>query len=246
MIRLPQLGSDPNSPFPPLDSALAEPDGLLAFGGDLSPQRLLNAYSQGIFPWYSDDQPILWWSPDPRMLLAVSDLRVSRSLRKFLRRTSWRVSIDQAFDQVIFQCASRPRRGQCGTWITDEMREAYCQLHAIGAAHSVEVWSDDQLVGGIYGVALGQFFFGESMFSIETNGSKTAITALCRALEIKGMRWLDGQLESDHLSSLGFRPRSRTEFELALRQNPAHLVALHTVPSADIQPAALAKWSPEP
>lgn len=245
MIRLPELGRDPNSPFPPLSQALEEPEGLLAFGGDLTPQRLIHAYSQGIFPWYSEGQPILWWSPDPRMLLAISELRISRSLRKHLRHSDWHISANRDFEQVIDHCAGQARPGQNGTWITREMRDAYCRLHQGGVAHSIEVWRQHQMVGGIYGIALGQFFFGESMFSIATNASKTALVALCRAMELRGLRWLDGQVESDHLASLGFQPRPRHDFALALSHNPQDLISLGTLDSATLQPPDLARWIPQ-
>ncbi|MBD8524457.1 leucyl/phenylalanyl-tRNA--protein transferase [Pseudomarimonas arenosa] len=244
MIRLPQLGRDPNSPFPPIEMALDEPEGLLAFGGDLSPQRLINAYAQGIFPWYSEGQPLLWWSPDPRMLLNVAELKISRSLRRHLRQSEWLISINRDFEQVIDHCAELPRRGQNGTWITGDMQQAYCRLHDCGVAHSLEVWQGEQLVGGIYGIALGQFFFGESMFSRASNGSKTALTALCRAMRLKGMCWLDGQVESDHLTSLGFFPRPRADFVLALSHNPPTLVEFGPLDHAALQPAALAIWIP--
>lgn len=207
-----QLDVDPCSAFPPADRALTHPNGLLAFGGDLHLSRLLNAYAHGIFPWYSDGQPILWWSPDPRMVVVPGRLHCSRSLKRFLRRCDWQVTLNQAFDRVIGLCADLPRLGQRGTWITDDMRVAYVRLHNEGHAHSIEVWAGDQLVGGIYGVAIGRMFFGESMFSLAPNASKVAIAALCRALALSGFVLLDGQVESDHLRSLGFAEMARAEF----------------------------------
>ena len=244
MIRLPELSADPNAPFPPIERALDEPEGLLALGGDLSVVRLRNAYAAGIFPWFSDGQPILWWSPNPRMLLRPSELKISRSLRRHLRRSAWRISLNSDFQQVIDHCARLPRRGQRGTWITREMQRAYCQLHGSGLAHSLEVWDSQGIVGGIYGVALGRFFFGESMFSLQTNGSKTAITALCRAISLLGLEWLDGQVESEHLASLGFSPRSRAAFAAELRKSPATPLDPTDLALDLLQPAQLATWQP--
>ena len=212
-IHLPRLGNAPDAPFPDVESALRQPDGLLAFGGDLSPARLLNAYRQGIFPWFSQGQPILWWSPDPRMVFRTDELRLSSRFRRTLRRSCWTMRADTAFEAVIDQCASRPRRGQDGTWITPTMREAYVRLHALGHAHSVEAFDDaGRLVGGIYGVATGRMFFGESMFSAETGGSKAALAAL--ALRLRGWGWplVDAQVENAHLESLGARRMERRAF----------------------------------
>src|SRR5690554_5000788 len=160
-FRPPLLSPDPQAPFPPAGSALREPDGLLAIGGDLSPARLLNAYRHGIFPWYSQGQPILWWSPDPRMLFRSDGVRLSRRFRRSLRRSGWELRADTAFAHVVDACATAPRRGQDGTWITRPMREAYLELHRLGHAHSVEVFDGPDLAGGIYGVAVGRMFFGE-------------------------------------------------------------------------------------
>ncbi|HHC72240.1 MAG TPA: leucyl/phenylalanyl-tRNA--protein transferase [Thiotrichales bacterium] len=189
--------------FPPVSSALEEPNGLLAVGGDLSPRRVLAAYRRGIFPWYSQGQPILWWSPDPRAVLFPERLHISRSLRKRLRRRSYRVTLDLAFEAVIEACAAVPRPGQEGTWITSEMAEAYLRLHRLGYAHSVETWQAGRLVGGLYGVAMGRIFFGESMFSRETDASKVAFAHLVRHLRRYDYRLIDCQVETSHLLSLG-------------------------------------------
>ncbi len=197
--------------FPPVESALRDPDGLLAAGGDLTPAWLLAAYRHGIFPWYSDDQPILWWSPDPRMVLVPGEIRVRRSLAKRLRNAGFTVTADRAFEAVMAACAA-PRDGQPGTWITDEMRAAYARLHALGAAHSVEVWRDDALVGGLYGIAMGPVFFGESMFSRAPDASKIALVQLARAMAAGGGRLIDCQMHTGHLASLGARDIARSEF----------------------------------
>ena len=206
------LSADPEAPFPPADSALREPDGLLAVGGDLSPVRLLNAYRHGIFPWYGDGQPILWWSPDPRMVFRTDGVRLSSRFRRGLRRSRWQVRADTAFEAVIAACAESPRPGQDGTWITAQMRAAYVHLHRLGHAHSVEVFDEDgTLAGGIYGVAVGRMFFGESMFSAHTGGSKIALAALAARLHAWGWPVLDAQVENPHLLSLGAEhwPRAR-------------------------------------
>lgn len=211
--RLTELGGDPDSPFPPVETALAEPDGLLAFGGDLSPTRLLNAYRHGCFPWYSQGQPILWWSPEPRLVLRTADIHVSRSLTRALRQSQWTVTADTRFKEVISACARIRRRRQHGTWILPEMIRAYENLHAFGYAHCVEVVDGNgALVGGIYGVAIGRMFFGESMFSTADNGSKMAILALCRFLHNQGFPIIDCQMVTDHLLSLGAESMSRKVF----------------------------------
>ena len=203
MIRIPILHAGQREAFPPVERALLEPNGLLAAGGDLSPQRLLEAYRHGIFPWYSEGEPILWWSPDPRMVFATDRIHVAARLRRWLRGCDWRIAADHAFAQVLRACAA-PRRGHAGTWITRQMFEAYLRLHELGHAHSVEVRdAGGTLVGGIYGVALGRMFFGESMFSATTNGSKVALIALCRALHGWGFPWVDAQVASSHLTTLG-------------------------------------------
>lgn len=197
--------------FPPVASALRDPDGLLAAGGALTPEWLLAAYRRGIFPWFSDDQPILWWSPDPRMVLFPDEIRVRRSLAKRLRNGGFRVTADTAFERVVEACAA-PRDGQPGTWITAEMREAYGRLHALGAARSVEVWRAGALVGGLYGVAMGPVFFGESMFSRAPDASKVALVHLVRAMSAGGGRLIDCQMHTGHLASLGARDIARSEF----------------------------------
>lgn len=206
---------DPPSAFPPIETALGDPDGLLCAGGDLAPERLIEAYRRGIFPWYSAGQPILWWSPDPRTVLYPSELHVSRSLAKTLRRGRLTTTADQAFDTVIEGCADSRRRPE-GTWITPQMRAAYLRLHELGYAHSVEVWDGDRLAGGIYGVALGRAFFGESMFSAVPDASKVGICALSHALQERNYQLIDCQVASPHLASLGARSLPRREFLRAL------------------------------
>jgi leucyl/phenylalanyl-tRNA--protein transferase len=196
--------------FPPVDHA--KPEGLLAIGGDLSPERLLAAYSEGIFPWYSEGEPILWWSPDPRFVLFPDELRISRSMKQFLKKGSVRTTFDRAFPEVIAACGSRPRPGQAGTWITREMQDAYIKLHKLGFAHSVESWADESLVGGLYGVSLGGVFFGESMFSAIPNASKAALISLIHFMKERGFGLIDCQVETGHLSSLGARFITRQEF----------------------------------
>lgn len=216
MLQLTWL-DEHNLDFPPVDMALEEPDGLLAAGGDLSPARLIRAYRSGIFPWYQDGQPLLWWCPDPRTVLRPSQLHVSRSMQKFLRRTPFRVSIDTAFEQVMHGCAE-PRDYTDATWITDEMRAAYVQLHHLGIAHSVEVWDANDLVGGLYGLALGKAFFGESMFSRQTNASKTAFIHLVRQLAEWQFELIDCQMPTDHLFSLGAQSIPRDAFLAQLQR----------------------------
>ena len=211
-IRLPLLPLDPTAPFPPAAAATREPNGLLAMGGDLSPARLLNAYRHGIFPWYSAGEPILWWCPDPRLVFRTDAFALSRRLCRDLRRSAWQVRADTAFETVIDACARSPRPGQDGTWITPEMRAAYVELHRLGHAHSVEVFDGPRLVGGIYGVAVGRMFFGESMFSAESGGSKVALAGLVRILRGWGWPLLDAQVENPHLLSLGGRRMPRPAF----------------------------------
>ncbi len=198
--------------FPPLESALREPNGLLAAGGDLSPRRLIAAYRRGIFPWFSEGDPILWWSPDPRMVLVPAELKVSRSLAKTLRNKPYEVRFDSAFDDVIRACAA-PREGEPGTWITAEMRAAYNRLHRLGYAHSVETWIEGRLAGGLYGVAIGGMFFGESMFSHARDASKIALAHLARHLQAAGFGLIDCQMHTDHLASLGARQVPRERFQ---------------------------------
>ncbi len=191
------------------DPALAAEGGLLAVGGDLRPERLVLAYRNGIFPWYSEGRPILWWSPSPRLLLLPEELHVGRSLRKTMRRAPYRISLDEAFERVIEACASTPRSDQDGTWITDDMRAAYVELHARGVAHSVEAWDGDRLVGGLYGLAIGTAFFGESMFAHAADASKIAFVTLVQQLRAWSFRLVDCQVVTDHLLRFGAR-----EFEL--------------------------------
>jgi leucyl/phenylalanyl-tRNA---protein transferase len=202
--------SDP-ARFPDPFYALNEPNGLLAVGGDLSPVRLLNAYRQGIFPWYSDGQPILWWSPNPRAVLFPEKLNISRSLRKKLRQQRFRITLDCDFAGVIDAC-SEPRAEQGGTWITEEMKQAYIRLHEIGFAHSVECWEEDKLVGGLYGLSMGKVFFGESMFTRRSDASKIAFAHLVAQLKLWNFRLIDCQVESEHLTSLGAEPIPREQF----------------------------------
>ena len=207
---IPWLGS--SDPFPPLELALAEPNGLLCAGGDLSPQRILEAYRNGIFPWYSPGEPILWWSPNPRMVLVPSEFKLARSLRRTLRAGPHRVTLDRCFPAVIRACARTPRKGQAGTWISNEMQAAYCALHELGVAHSVETWLDDKLVGGLYGLAIGKMFYGESMFSHASDASKIALAHLARHLDAQGFGLIDCQMTTPHLASLGAREIARREF----------------------------------
>jgi leucyl/phenylalanyl-tRNA--protein transferase len=203
--------NDAEAPFPNVEDALREPDGLLAIGGDLSPARLLRAYRQGIFPWYSKDQPILWWSPDPRSVLYLERLKVSRSLSKTLRKNIYSVTADTSFRRVMNYCAE-PRRDGLGTWLTDDMIDAYCRLHTMRYAHSVESWQDGELVGGLYGIALGGVFFGESMFSRRSDASKVAFVHLVEHLKTWGYVLIDCQVSSAHLTSLGAETIPRREF----------------------------------
>ncbi|MDD4882529.1 MAG: leucyl/phenylalanyl-tRNA--protein transferase [Gallionellaceae bacterium] len=199
-------------PFPALALALADPNGLLAAGADLAPERLLAAYRQGIFPWYGPGEPILWWSPDPRMVLVPGEFKTSRSLAKRLRRPDYQVRVDSAFERVMRLCAE-PRPGQKGTWIVEPMVRAYCRLHELGHAHSVETWMDGELVGGLYGIAIGRMFYGESMFSRATDGSKIALAHLAGQLARWQFGLIDCQMETAHLASLGARPIARVEFQ---------------------------------
>jgi leucyl/phenylalanyl-tRNA--protein transferase len=198
--------------FPPLEQALGEPNGLLCAGGDLSPQRIIQAYKQGIFPWYSADEPILWWSPDPRMVLPPAEFKISRSLLKTLRQGNFQIRLDSDFTAVIGACAHKPRKGQQGTWITREMQSAYAQLFELGYAHSVETWIDDTLVGGLYGLAIGKMFYGESMFANVIDASKIALAHLTRFLDEQGFGMIDCQMNTPHLASLGAREIPRKVF----------------------------------
>lgn len=195
--------------FPP--AHLADEHGILAVGGDLSPRRLLTAYAQGIFPWYAEGEPIIWWSPDPRFVLFPEELRVSRTMRQTLSRNIFRITADRAFAEVIEACR-QPRRKQRGTWITDAMRDAYLRLHELGYAHSVEAWAGEILAGGLYGVSLGACFFGESMFTRASNASKAAFITLVQTLKGRGFEIIDCQVHTEHLESLGARHIDRDEF----------------------------------
>jgi leucyl/phenylalanyl-tRNA--protein transferase len=206
-----------SDPFPPPSHALREPNGLLAAGGDLAAPRLLDAYRRGIFPWYSEGEPVLWWSPDPRMILIPGRLAVSRSLRKRLRRGDYAVRTDTSFEYVMRACAE-PRDGQDGTWISRDMIQAYAALHQAGYAHSVESWSDGALVGGLYGVSIGRVFFGESMFTRRSDASKVALVHLVRQLERWSFGLIDCQMSTPHLESLGAQEIARADFMRRLQE----------------------------
>lgn len=215
-MRMPAILGD-DLAFPPAEGAMREPNGLLAVGGDLSVPRLLAAYRAGVFPWYSHGQPILWWTPDPRMVFRTDGVRLSSRFRRALRASPWIVRADTGFDAVIDACANTPRAGQRGTWITPAMRRAYSTLHRLGHAHSIEVFDAGQsdgerLVGGLYGVAIGAMFFAESMFSADSGGSKVALAALARRLAVWEWPLIDAQVENDHLVSLGATTMPRREF----------------------------------
>lgn len=203
--------------FPPPERAMRDPNGLLAAGGDLSPERLLQAYRQGIFPWFNPGEPILWWSPDPRCVIYTDRLHVSRSLRKRLKRNDYTLTFDTAFEAVMDGCAE-PRRNSSGTWISDEMRRAYTRLHRLGYAHSVEVWQDGELAGGLYGIAIGRMFYGESMFSRRTDASKLAFAWLVEQLRIWGYPIIDCQVHNQHLVSLGAEEIARETFLRELKR----------------------------
>ncbi|MDG1066429.1 MAG: leucyl/phenylalanyl-tRNA--protein transferase [Luminiphilus sp.] len=239
--------------FPASIDALEEPNGLLAMGGDLSPQRLLHAYSRGIFPWFSSNEPILWWAPDPRAVLVPSEFKVSKSFGKSLKKRGYRLSLNLEFLSVVRACAA-PRRSQEGTWILPSMISAYSALHRLGYAHSIEVWRQDVLIGGLYGVCLGKAFFGESMFSIETDASKAALASLAYLGQMGYFEFIDCQVESQHLTSMGARSVNRESFEHKLENaisedmeqvrqiikgvNPT---AKHRVPWGDMLPESAAE-----
>ncbi|MGS2716661.1 leucyl/phenylalanyl-tRNA--protein transferase [Eionea flava] len=217
MLQLTWL--DPNTPkFPNTQTALAEPNGLLAAGGQLSPEWLLKAYSQGIFPWFNEGEPILWWSPSPRTFLFIDQLHISRSLQKAIRKSTFTISFDRAFEEVMLAC-SEPRGEEPGTWISEEMIEAYTHLHQLGHAHSIEVWEDNTLVGGLYGIAQGRMFFGESMFSRRSNSSKIALFHLVEQLKQWHYVGIDCQVHNNHLASLGAKEISRQAFEMLIKQH---------------------------
>lgn len=217
------LALDEYAPFPPLKTALREPNGLIAIGGDLSPERLLEAYRAGIFPWYSSGQPVFWWSPDPRMVLFPQELKVSRSLARRIKKRDYEIRCDTAFQAVMKACADTSRPDQDGTWIVPEMVEAYCDLHERGYAHSVETWMDGKLAGGLYGVAMGGMFYGESMFHRVTDASKITLVHLVRFLGAHGYGMIDCQMHTSHLASLGAREIAREDFA-------EHLNALANLP----------------
>jgi leucyl/phenylalanyl-tRNA--protein transferase len=236
MARLPWL--EINDPFPPVtgaeshdllaDGLLADgllADGLLAAGADLSPSRLIDAYQRGIFPWYSAGEPILWWSPAPRCVIVPEEFHVSRSLQKRLRTADFHITSNRVFADVVHACDTVDERAY-GTWITQDMFDAYCNMHKLGWAHSVEVWRNEELVGGVYGLAIGKVFFGESMFSHETDASKIALLFLCRALVALDFALLDCQVENPHLLSLGAKNISRTQFHTTLQQHAYPALAL--------------------
>lgn len=213
-------------PFPSVEDA--DEDGLLAMGGNLSPDTLISAYKQGIFPWFNENQPILWWSPDPRLVLFPNDIKVSRSLAKVIRKNVFTISYNNAFEQVIKGCAdTRPNAPESGTWISHSMYDAYCRLHQLGYAHSIEVWQKDDLVGGLYGIAMGNVFYGESMFSRVSNASKVALVNLCQNLQKQGFQIIDCQVTSTHLISMGAIEISRGAFlkhlnSINIQQNSRH------------------------
>lgn len=226
MIRLAQLDPAVPEAFPDPARALDDPNGLLAFGGDLTPARLMAAYGRGIFPWYGEGDPLMWWSPDPRCVFSTDGVHRSKRLQRSLRHSAWSLSMDQAFVDVMRACAA-PRAGESGTWITADMLIAYTNLHQLGYAHSLEVWDADRLIGGIYGVAIGQIFSAESMFSHADNASKVALIALCRALRGWNFPLLDAQVPNPHLMRMGAVTLPRAEY---LHQ----LQTLTTQPGPDV------------
>ncbi len=214
-----------DEPFPPVETALAEPNGLLCAGLDLSPERILDAYRHGIFPWFNPGEPVLWWSPDPRMVLVPGEVKVARSLGQRMRRGGHEIRVDSCFREVMLACAA-PREGQSGTWISRPMLDAYTRLHELGYAHSVETWMDGELAGGLYGMAIGRMFYGESMFSRRTDASKLALVHLCRQLDAWGFGLIDCQMETAHLASMGARPIPRQDFIREMKR----LLELASVP----------------
>lgn len=230
ILRIPPLAADPGAPFPSVETALREPDGLLALGGDLSPVRLLTAYRNGIFPWYSEGEPILWWSPSQRAVFRTDGVHLSRRLRRRLRTSPWTIRADSAFAEVVSACAQAPRPGQGGTWITPAMQEAYITMHQLGHAHSIEVFDGKQLVGGMYGIVVGRMFCGESMFSSQPGASSVALGALALHLHAQGWPLVDAQVPNDHTRRLGVETWSR----------PAYLDALQSLRDAPDPPGS---WS---
>lgn len=231
--------ADPANAFPDVEMALREPDGLLAAGGDLSEARILNAYAAGIFPWYEEGQPILWWSPDPRCVLYPGELHISRRLARYLRNSSCTLTCNRDFSEVIDACAAI-RKSQQGTWITPDIRRAFLRLHASGWAHSIEVWDDRELIGGIYGLSIGRVFFGESMFTRRDHGSKFAIAGLCSILANNGFEILDCQVMSQHLLSLGARLIPRQKFTTILQRHCRERQQFANWPAKAVQIADLA------
>jgi len=209
-IYLPQLSDDPRL-FPAIEDALNDPDGLLAMGGDLSPTRIKNAYYNGIFPWFSEGDPLLWWSPSERALIEAGQVHISKSMKRVIVKTNMTISLNQCFSRVINAC-SQPRASQAETWITTEMMDAYNALHRLGVAHSIEVWSGNKLVGGLYGICIGQLFCGESMFSLIDNSSKLAFIALNQHFKLAGGKVIDCQMQTNHLKSLGVKALPRADF----------------------------------
>jgi leucyl/phenylalanyl-tRNA--protein transferase len=228
-VHVPVYALSPQLIFPPPEHAV---EGLLAVGGDLSPERLLLAYRSGIFPWYGEETPILWHSPDPRCVIDIDRLHVGRTLRRAMTKGTYAVRYDTAFERVIRACKATPRPGQDGTWITDEMEAAYVMLHAMGYAHSVEAWAGDELAGGLYGVSLGRMFFGESMFAHQPNASKIALVALAERLRGWGFRIIDAQVPTPHTLAMGAEEWTRKRFLMVLRQELAH-------------PTRRGSWTPE-
>ena len=218
ILDIPQLDADPKSPFPASTQALAFPNGLLAWGGDLHSERLLTAYRAGIFPWYTENQPLLWWSPAPRCVIFPADIHVAKRTRRRYNTGQYTLSADKDFAAVIRACAQNRRDGDGGTWITSGMLEAFCELHRLGHAHSIEAWQDGRLAGGIYGLSIGSVFFGESMFTHQTDAGKIALIALCKQLERWSFAVLDCQVSNPHLLRMGARDVSRQEFEQCLNE----------------------------
>lgn len=219
--RLPGLAANADAPFPPVASAWTEPNGLLAHGGDLSPVRLMHAYRAGIFPWYSQGDPILWWSPDPRAVFDTGALHLSRRQRRQWRHCDWNIRVDHDFAAVVSACATTPRTGQPGTWILPEMQHAYVRLHQLGHAHCLSVHADGELIGGIYGVHVDSVFCGESMFSRASGASRLALAALCRLLQTHEVRWLDAQMPTPYLESLGVQHCTRADYVKKLSAPPS-------------------------
>ena len=220
--------------FPSPEYALSDPNGLLAIGGDLQPARLLAAYYEGIFPWFNADDPILWWSPDPRAVFVPGSIKISRSMRKFLKKQNWKYTINHSFERVIQGC-SQPRSKQDGTWITNDIQSAYLALHEQGHAHSVEVWQDDELIGGLYGLVIGQVFSGESMFHTQTNASKAAMITLHQHLLKNGFKLIDAQVMNPHLDTLGAKAIKRIDFLKLLKRFRDKKVNLHTWDATEVQ-----------